>query len=160
MATETFLKSPWLKPPAFNSKGLTNCVVLTYANNSWWHTVLSWPHILLTTCFVQINSQMAMFVVFLPAPPGSGEEEVRNSFIPQLAVSQHWVKEVPWNPVCPPSKNVKNKERHMSSVSVSFLWLTLISLQSIYPSIHPSIHSMFSIKNQAYFKRQQGAEIR
>jgi len=30
---------------------------------------------------------MAMFVVFLPAPPGSGEEEVRNSFIPQLAVS-------------------------------------------------------------------------
>ncbi len=46
--------------------------------------------------------------------------------IPQLAVTQLWVKEVPWNPVCPPNNNVKNKEMPLSrSVSVALLWLAL-----------------------------------
>lgn len=144
MATETFLESPWLEPPAFSSKGLTeSCVVLSYANRSY--DTLS----VMTSYFIdhllcpdqQSNGNACGFSAYTTWQRGRGGREwwPRFSFthpvhFPQLAVSQLWVKEVPWNPVCPPSKNVKNKERPVSrSVSVTLLWnaLTISSLRCL-----------------------------
>lgn len=130
MARETFLESTWSEPPAFSSKGLILCPSLLCQPLLMTHC-LSWPHILLTTCFVQINCQMVMF---LPAPSALGKR--KSGMMASLLVHS---SSAPSSVSCEPAlgqgsalksslstqQECKKQGKAYRSVAVTLLWLTL-----------------------------------